>query len=74
MTRLPMISARKMIRALEQAGFVADGQKGSHFFLWHPTKKILTSVPVHPGDLKRSLVRAILQQAGLTEEEFRKLL
>jgi predicted RNA binding protein YcfA (HicA-like mRNA interferase family) len=74
MTRLPMVSARKMIKALERAGFVADGQKGSHFYLWHPLTKILTSVPVHPGDLKRSLVRAILNQTGITEDEFRKLL
>jgi len=74
MTRLPMVSARKMIQALERAGFLAHGQKGSHFYLWHPFSKILTCVPVHPGDLKRSLVRAILKQVGLTEAEFRRLL
>ena len=74
MTRLPMVSARKMIHALEQAGFVADGQKGSHLYFWHPLRKILTAVPMHPGDLKRSLVRAILRQVGLTEAEFRKFL
>jgi predicted RNA binding protein YcfA (HicA-like mRNA interferase family) len=74
MTRLPMLSARKMIQALERAGFEADGQKGSHFYLWHPFRKIATAVPVHPGDLRRSLVRAILRQAAMTEEEFRKFL
>lgn len=74
MTRLPMISARRMTKALERAGFVADGQKGSHLYFWHPIRRITTAVPVHPGDLKRSLVRAILQQIGMTEDEFRKLL
>lgn len=74
MTRLPVLSARKMIQALERAGFVANGQKGSHFYLWHPLSKLTTSVPMHPGDLKRSLVHAILQQVGLTEDEFRKFL
>jgi len=29
---------------------------------------------MHGGDLKRSLVRAILQQADLNEDELRKLL
>jgi predicted RNA binding protein YcfA (HicA-like mRNA interferase family) len=65
-----MLSARKVIQALERAGFVEDGQKGSHCYLWHPVKKITTCVPMHGGDLKRSLVRAILQEAGLTEAEF----
>jgi predicted RNA binding protein YcfA (HicA-like mRNA interferase family) len=74
MTRLPMISARKLIQALERGGFVGDGQKGSHFYLWHSVKKITTCVPMHGGDLKRSLVRAILQQADLNEDELRKLL
>jgi len=74
MTRLPTLSARKLIQALERAGFVANGQKGSHFYLWHPQKKLTTCVPMHSGDLKRSLVRHILNQAGLAEEEFRRLL
>jgi predicted RNA binding protein YcfA (HicA-like mRNA interferase family) len=74
MTRLPVLSPRKMIQALERAGFVANGQKGSHFYLWHPVRKLTTAVPIHPGDLKRNLVRAILQQVDLTEEEFREFL
>lgn len=74
MTRLPTLNARKVIRALKQAGFVENGQRGSHRYLWHPQKRLETCVPVHGADLKRSLVRAILAQAGLTEEEFLKLL
>jgi predicted RNA binding protein YcfA (HicA-like mRNA interferase family) len=73
MTRLPMLSARKIIQALERAGFVAAGQKGSHFYLWHPVKKLTTCVPMHNGDLKRGLVHRILQQSGLSQEEFLKL-
>jgi len=74
MTRLPTLSARKLIGALKRAGFVENGQRGSHCFLWHPIKRFETSVPIHAGDLKRSLVRAILQQVGLTEDEFRAIL
>jgi len=74
MTRLPTLSARKIIQSLEQAGFVADGHKGSHFFLWHPIKHLTTAVPKHSKDVKRNLMKLILKQAGLTEEEFRKLL
>ena len=59
---------------LKRAGFKETKQRGSHLYFWHPIRLLETSVPIHHGDLKRSLVRAILQQAGLSEDEFRKLL
>lgn len=74
MTRLPTLHARKIINALEQAGFVFDRQTGSHFILRHPVTRKTTCVPKHGKDVKQSLMEEILQQAGLTEEEFRKLL
>ena len=74
MGRLPGINARKAIQALKRAGFVEDGQRGSHLYFWHEEKRLITSVPVHPGDIKRSLLKQIIKQAGLSEEEFRKLL
>jgi predicted RNA binding protein YcfA (HicA-like mRNA interferase family) len=74
MTRLPMLNARKIIAALKKAGFEEIQYKGSHLFLHHPEKNLETCVPTHSGDLGRSLVRAILQQVGLSEEEFRELL
>jgi mRNA interferase HicA len=74
MTRLPTLHARKIIQALEQAGFVFDRQTGSHFILRHPITRRTTCVPKHGNDVKRSLMKEILRQAGMTEEEFRKLL
>jgi predicted RNA binding protein YcfA (HicA-like mRNA interferase family) len=35
---------------------------------------VLTTVPMHPGDIARSLLKKIIKDVGLTEEEFRKLL
>jgi len=74
MTRLPTLSARKIIQALERAGFVDDGQKGSHYFLRHPVKRVTTAVPIHGKDVKRSLMKLILKQAAMTEDEFRRFL
>lgn len=74
MSRLPNLNARKIIQALKRAGFAEDGQRGSHLYFWHEEKKLLTSVPIHGGDVKRSLLKQIIRQAGLTENEFRKLL
>jgi len=72
--RLPMVTARKLIAALKRAGFEERRQRGSHLYLWQPIRKLETCVPIHPGDLKRNVVRAIMQQAGLSEDEFRKFL
>lgn len=74
MTRLPTLHSRKIIQALEKAGFVFDRQTGSHFILRHPRTRQTTIVPKHGRDVKRSLMKEILRQAGLTEEEFRELL
>jgi predicted RNA binding protein YcfA (HicA-like mRNA interferase family) len=47
---------------------------GSHHILKHPDGRFLT-VPVHRNqDLQRGIYRKILKDAGLTDEELRKLL
>ena len=74
MPRLPNVTARKAIQALKRAGFVEIAQKGSHVSLWNAERDALTAVPLHSGDLKRPLLKGIIKQAGLTEEEFRQLL
>jgi predicted RNA binding protein YcfA (HicA-like mRNA interferase family) len=73
--RLPTMTARDVIRALERAGFVASRMSGSHCRLIHsrdPTRKV--TVPVHSGDLKRGTLRGIIAQAGFTVAEFMALL
>jgi predicted RNA binding protein YcfA (HicA-like mRNA interferase family) len=74
MTRLPTLHIRKIIQALERGGFVFDRQTGSHLIMRHPITRQTTCVPKHGKDLKRSLMKEILKQAGLSEDEFRKLL
>jgi predicted RNA binding protein YcfA (HicA-like mRNA interferase family) len=72
--RLPSVSARELIRALERAGFQVQRQKGSHATLRHPETRRVTVVPVHAGDVKRPLLKMIIAQSGLTEDEFLLLL
>jgi len=75
MPRTPVLSARKVIRVLKKAGFIEDRQKGSHLILMHPQTKARTVVPIHYGKtLKRSLLRAIINDAQLSVDEFLNLL
>lgn len=74
MSRLPSVKPRELVAALERAGFVRHHQKGSHLYLWHQGKRRMTTVPMHPGDVHRGLLRVILKQADLTEAAFLDLL
>ena len=73
--RLPSCTAPDVDRALKRGGFTVVHQRGSHRYYASPrTGKIATVVPMHPGDIKRPLLKKIIEDAGLTEDEFRKLL
>ena len=74
MPRLPAVSARDLIRALESTGFEVVRQRGSHLRLKHSDGWVV-SVPVHAGkDVGRGLLRKILRDADLTPDEFMALL
>ena len=74
MARLPNLSPKKVITALKRAGFDFHHQHGSHAYFWHSQKELMTSVPIHPGDVDRGLMKKIIKQADLSEDEFRDLL
>jgi predicted RNA binding protein YcfA (HicA-like mRNA interferase family) len=72
--RLPQLTARELIRFLKSQGFSEDRQSGSHLTLWHETRKLSVTVPVHTGcDIGRGLATRILKDAGFTVEDFLKL-
>jgi predicted RNA binding protein YcfA (HicA-like mRNA interferase family) len=75
LARLPGARAKEIIRALERAGFVAEPQKAtSHLLLRHPLTKRTTSVPIHSAELPRWLLKKIIKDAGLDQEQLRSLL
>jgi len=75
MADLPVVTPRKLIRALEQAGFYLHHIKGGHHYLKHPNiPTARVTVSYHPGDLKRATLRSILKQAGMTVDELIALL
>ena len=74
MSRLPVLQAAHLLRALQKAGFKIVRQRGSHARLRHPDGRVVT-VPVHPGqDIGRGLLRKILRDAELSPDELQELL
>jgi predicted RNA binding protein YcfA (HicA-like mRNA interferase family) len=72
MPKLPILKPRQVISALEKAGFHQVRQRGSHVQL--KRGNLLVTVPSHPGDLNPNVLRSILRQSQMTQEEFLALL
>ncbi len=72
---LPVLSGRKVIRALTKAGFSLEARKGSHVKLKKRVdgRVLVVIVPDHV-ELARGTLQSILRQANLDKEEFLKLL
>ena len=73
MSKLPAISGRERLRALEKAGFYLKRQEGSHQILRRDVPYAQVVVLDH-RQLDRGTLRAIVRQAGLGVNEFVKLL
>jgi predicted RNA binding protein YcfA (HicA-like mRNA interferase family) len=74
LSTLPHISGCKVVQAIIKIGYERDRQKGSHIVMRqvsHPHRRIV--VPDHKVVAKGTL-RAIIRHAGLTVEDFKKLL
>jgi predicted RNA binding protein YcfA (HicA-like mRNA interferase family) len=73
MPQLPMMKAREVVAILRRAGWIIDRQKGSHLILTRPDGTRPVVVPNHSGDVRRGTLHGILDQAGLTSDEFLNL-
>lgn len=74
MPKLPVVTASKIIKALEKIGFQAVRQKGSHVRMRHEDSRVVT-IPVHQGKtIGKGLLRKILRDAELSIEELIELL
>jgi predicted RNA binding protein YcfA (HicA-like mRNA interferase family) len=68
------LPADKVVKVLVKAGFKPVRQRGSHVILKRDDGRV-TVVPIHRGEeIGRGLLSKIIKDAGLTKEEFLKLL
>ncbi len=72
MPRLPVISGDEFAKAVNKIGYVWDHTEGSHMILLHSSGRRL-SVPRHK-ELGRGLLRVLINDAGLSRQEFIELL
>jgi len=71
---LPRVSGREVVAAPSKVGYEKDRQRGSHIVMRqidHPHRRV--TIPDH-REIATGTLRAIIRQAGLTVEEFSRLL
>ena len=73
MSFLPVVPPDRVIAALLKAGYEEDHQTGSHVILYKDGRLPIT-VPKHNRDLKKGTLRNIIRTAGLSVNEFVRLL
>ncbi len=75
MPKLPRVTATKTIKALEKLGFAKVRQKGSHVIMQKKlddssNTKIGCVVPLHKKTIAVGTLKNILNQAGISVDEF----
>jgi predicted RNA binding protein YcfA (HicA-like mRNA interferase family) len=69
MSKLPRLSGRECVKALERAGFRLKRQEGSHMILRRDSPFAQVVIPDHK-EIDRGTLRSILRFAGLTVDQF----
>lgn len=72
MRKYPALKPKMVIRALERGGFYVHHVTGSHYILKKDGLRV--TVPYHGKELKPGTLASIVEQAGLSAEEFLALL
>lgn len=71
-SKYPILSPEKVIKVLSGIGFEKVSQRGSHAkYIKEGNPKRIVIIPMH-DELAKGTLKGILEQAGLTLEDFLK--
>ena len=75
MSKFPRVNAKQIEKVILKLGYIRESGKGSHRIYRKSGKITQVTIPYHGSKiLKLATVKSILNQAGLTVEEFTDLL
>jgi len=73
MPALPILSGRKAVRAFEKLGWQIARQRGSHIIMVREGENVTLSIPDHK-EVAKGTLRSLIRAAGITVDEFVRLL
>ena len=69
MPPVPLLRPEEVVHVFEGFGWIVSRQKGSHIIMTKPGHRATLSIPDH-AQVARGTLRALIQRANLTIEEF----
>lgn len=69
MQKLPVLSAKVVVKVLTKFGFQVHRQTGSHIHLWNEDQRLLVTIPNHKELAKGTLI-SIMKQAKIEKDVF----
>jgi predicted RNA binding protein YcfA (HicA-like mRNA interferase family) len=73
MPALPVLSGRKAVRAFEKLGWQIARQRGSHIIMVKDGENVTLSIPDYK-EVAKGTLRSLIRAAGITVDEFTRLL
>ena len=73
MPPIPLLRPQEVVKAFERVGWTVARQRGSHIIMTKTGHIATLSIPNHP-QVARGTLRSLIQHAGLTIEEFLKVI
>ena len=75
MAKLPSVSTRRCVQALEKVGFYQTRHSGgNHIYVRRDNPLTQIAIPANRNSLAKGTLRRIIRDAGMTVDEFVKLL
>ena len=74
MPKIPIITSKKLIKALLKNGYYIDHQTWSHIIFYKNDFNNPIVIPDHNKDLKLWTLKSILKQAGLSTDDLLEML
>ena len=73
--QMPAVKAKELVRIAQQLGFEFRRQTGSHAIYVRRSDERRVVIPMHAGkDIKRKTLRAIIDDLGISLDEFQEML
>jgi len=70
-SRLAGINYRRLTKRLKKFGFALQRQgRGCHEIWWRQSDGRTTVIPSHPGDMNPNVVKSILDDCGISVDDF----
>jgi len=69
MAKLPIVSGLQAVKAFSRLGWSIARQTGSHLIMERVGNELVLSIPQR-AELKRGLLRQLINDAGLTVDQF----